>query len=160
MTIGSRICTLRKEIQLSQEDMAYQIGVTRQAVSKWETDQSAPDAYNLIALAKVLNTSVEFIVTGKVALEKTIEEKTPTTKNEEQPAKKRSNLSIIGFMLLGGGILISIIGMFLHEIWSIIGAYVAVTGIILALVKKKKTFIILFSIMAVLIAITVVLLTV
>ena len=67
---------------------------------------------------------------------------------------------IIGFILLGGGILISIIGMFLHEIWSIIGAYVALTGIILALVKKKKTFIILFSVMAVLIAITVVLLTV
>ncbi len=157
MTIGSRISTLRKEHQLSQEDLAFKIGVTRQAVSKWETDASAPDAYNLIALAELLNTSVEFIVTGKNPLEKPAEEQTA---QKETPTKKRSNLSIIGFILLGGGILISIIGMFLHEIWSIIGAYVAVTGIILALVKKKKTFIILFSVMAVLIAITVVLLTV
>ena len=44
--------------------MADRIGVSRQAVSKWETDASAPDAFNLIELAKILDTSVEYIVTG------------------------------------------------------------------------------------------------
>ena len=66
MTIGNRIIALRKEIQLSQEDLADKIGVTRQSVSKWETNTSAPDAFNLIALAEALNTSVEYIVTGKI----------------------------------------------------------------------------------------------
>lgn len=158
MTIGNRISTLRKEHQLSQEDIADRINVTRQSVSKWETDTSAPDAYNLIALAKVLNTSVEYIVTGKEDTNK-VEQTTPKDINCEKTVTKRSNLSIVGFILLGAGILISILGMFLHEIWCIIGGYIAVTGIIFALVKKEKLFYIFFSIIAVLIVITVLLLT-
>ena len=151
MSIGNRIISLRKEQQLSQEEIADKIGVSRQSVSKWETDACAPDAYNLIALANVLNTSVEYIVTG---------EKSAETK--AQPKKESgevSNLAILGFILLVGGFIMAFIGMFLHEIWCIIGAYIAVTGIIFALVKKKKTFCILFSVMAVLIVITVLLLT-
>ena len=152
MTIGNRIVELRKKLFLSQEDMADKIGVSRQSISKWETDACAPDAYNLIALAKVLNTSVEYIVTGNSTAE--------VKETSAQPTKaKPTNLAILGFILLAGGFFMAIIGMFLHEIWCIIGAYVATTGIIFALVKKKKTFIILFSIMAVLIVATVLLLT-
>ena len=153
MSIGNRIIALRKELQLSQEDMADKIGVSRQSVSKWETDVCAPDAYNLISLAEALNTSVEYIVTGKTSVENTT---TPQTKTN---TTNNNNLTTIGSILLIGGIIMGIIGMFLHEIWSIIGAYVAVTGIIFALVRKKKTFIILFSIKAVLIVITILLLT-
>ena len=65
MTIGNRIIELRKTQQFSQEELADKLGVSRQSVSKWETDACAPDAYNLIALAKILNTSVEYIVTGE-----------------------------------------------------------------------------------------------
>ena len=64
-SIGQRISKLRKEKSLSQEYIAEQIGVTRQAVSKWENDTSAPDTYNLIALAELFNVSVEYIATGK-----------------------------------------------------------------------------------------------
>ena len=152
MTIGNRIVELRKKLFLSQEDMADKIGVSRQSISKWETDACAPDAYNLIALAKVLNTSVEYIVTGNSTAE--VKETSP-----QAVKAKPTNLAILGFILLAGGFIMAIIGMFLHEIWCIIGAYVATTGIIFALVKRKKTFIILFSIMAVLIVATVLLLT-
>ena len=151
MTIGNRIISLRREQQFSQEEMADKIGVSRQAVSKWETDACAPDAYNLIALAKVLNTSVEYIVTGKTSVEATAQ-----TKKEAVDLK---NLSTLGFILLVCGFIMAFFGMFLHEIWCIIGAYIATTGIIFALVRKKKAFCILFSIMAVLIVLTVLLLT-
>ncbi len=151
MTIGNRITSLRKAQQLSQEEMAEKIGVSRQAVSKWETDACAPDAYNLIALAKALNTSVEYIVTGK-----TSEEPKPQTKKELVEVK---NLAILGFILLVGGFIMAILGMFLHEIWCIIGAYIAMTGVIFALVRKKKTFCISFSVMAILIIFTILLLT-
>ncbi len=153
MTIGNRITELRKKLQLSQEEMANKIGVTRQSVSKWETDVSAPDAFNLIALSKILQTSVEYIVMGKENSEQKLED--TNCRNE-----KRSNLSILGFIFVVGGLIMSIIGMFLHEIWCIIGAFVVSTGFICALVKKKKTFLILFSVMAFLIVLTVVLLTV
>ena len=151
MTIGNRIIFLRKAQQFSQEEIADKIGVSRQSVSKWETDACAPDAYNLIALAKVLNTSVEYIVTGKTS----VEEKSQTNKGSAEV----KNLSVLGFILLVGGFIMAFLGMFLHEIWCIIGAYIATTGIVFALVRKKKTFCLLFSILAILIILTVLLLT-
>lgn len=65
MSIGERIETLRKEANYSQGDLAKMMGVSRQAVSKWEKDQSSPDTIKLIQLADVLNTEVEFLATGK-----------------------------------------------------------------------------------------------
>ena len=65
MTIGSRINALRKEKGYTQEYIAEQLHVTRQAVSKWEQDQTSPDTWNLIELAKLLDSSVEYITLGK-----------------------------------------------------------------------------------------------
>ena len=57
MTIGKRIAKCRKEKNYSQEYIAELLEVSRQAVSKWETDQTEPDTGNLIKLAKVFNVS-------------------------------------------------------------------------------------------------------
>lgn len=65
MSIGERIETLRKSSDLSQSDLARLMNVSRQAVSKWERDQSSPDTVKLIQLADVLNTEVEYLATGK-----------------------------------------------------------------------------------------------
>jgi len=51
MTIGNRIKALRTEKKLSQEYLAEKLGVSRQAVSKWESGASSPSTDNLIALA-------------------------------------------------------------------------------------------------------------
>ncbi|MDY3281845.1 helix-turn-helix domain-containing protein [Dysosmobacter sp.] len=59
MTLGERILSLRKQRKLSQEEVGAILGVSRQAVSKWETDQSLPDTGNLLALAKLLGVTVE-----------------------------------------------------------------------------------------------------
>ena len=64
MTIGHRITELRKERHLSQGQLAQLLDVTRQAVSKWENDLTAPDTLKLIQLADVLNTDVEYLATG------------------------------------------------------------------------------------------------
>lgn len=65
MSIGERITTLRKEHDLSQGDLAKALGVSRQAVSKWENDQSSPDTVKLIQLADTLATDVEYLATGR-----------------------------------------------------------------------------------------------
>lgn len=65
MSIGERITALRKEQNLSQGELATSLGVSRQAVSKWENDQASPDTLNLIRLAEVLNTEVEYLATGR-----------------------------------------------------------------------------------------------
>lgn len=65
MTIGNRIKTLRKEMNFTQEYVAEQLNVSRQAVSKWEKDISNPDTNNIIQLAELLNSTVEYIASGK-----------------------------------------------------------------------------------------------
>ena len=65
MSIGERIEQLRQEKNLSQLQLAKALDISRQAVSKWENDQTSPDTINLIRLADVLNTEVEYLATGK-----------------------------------------------------------------------------------------------
>lgn len=65
MTIGTRIQRLRKQKGLSQNRLAQIAGISRQAVSKWENDQAAPDTMHLIVLADILDTEVEYLATGK-----------------------------------------------------------------------------------------------
>ena len=50
---------------MSQYELAKTLDISRQAVSKWENDQSAPDTLNLIRLSELLNTEVEYLATGK-----------------------------------------------------------------------------------------------
>lgn len=66
MSIGERITTLRKEKNLSQGELAKAMAVSRQAVSKWENDQAAPDTLKLIQLAELLDTEVEYLATGRM----------------------------------------------------------------------------------------------
>lgn len=57
--IAERLAARRKEAGLSQEALAEQLGVSRQAVSKWERSESSPDTDNLIALAKLYGVSLD-----------------------------------------------------------------------------------------------------
>lgn len=65
MSIGERIRTLRTEQNISQGQLADALEVSRQAVSKWENDQTSPDTLKLIMLAEVLDTEVEYLATGR-----------------------------------------------------------------------------------------------
>lgn len=64
MSLGDRISSLRKERGISQVDLAKMLDVSRQAVSKWENNQSAPDTAKLIQLADALDTEVAYLATG------------------------------------------------------------------------------------------------
>ena len=66
MSVGDRIAKLRKEQNISQGNLANAVGVSRQAVSKWENGLSLPDSGNLILLAEVLCTYVEYLTTGRI----------------------------------------------------------------------------------------------
>ena len=65
MSIGQRIVKLRKTLGLSQYQLAKLMDVSRQAVSKWETDQTSPDSMNLIHLAEILKTDIDYLTTGR-----------------------------------------------------------------------------------------------
>ena len=68
MTIGKRIALLRKEKGMTQEDLANAMGVSPQAVSKWENDQTCPDISALPKLSKLLGVTVDELLEGKQEL--------------------------------------------------------------------------------------------
>ena len=65
MTLGERIAYYRKKAGYSQEGLAEQLNVSRQAISKWETGEATPDAERIIALAAVLGISTDTLLLGK-----------------------------------------------------------------------------------------------
>ena len=56
---GQRIAALRKERGMTQEALAQKLGITNQAVSKWESDQCCPDIMQLPALADIFEISLD-----------------------------------------------------------------------------------------------------
>lgn len=100
-SIGNRISKYRKEKGLTQEELAAKLGVSSQAVSKWENDASCPDISLLPQLCRILGVSVDELLTGErnevklVPLEKrkSLDELTLRIKvNSAQGDKVRVNL--------------------------------------------------------------------
>ena len=65
MTIGDRLLKLRRERNLSQEDLANELDVSRQTISKWETNQSIPDFDKIVPLCNYFNITTDELLTGK-----------------------------------------------------------------------------------------------
>lgn len=58
-TIGERLAYLRKQHNLTQNDLALQLQVTYQAISKWERNENLPDVFTLQKIAQIYNISVD-----------------------------------------------------------------------------------------------------
>ena len=64
MNIADRIQYLRKRRGLSQEELADMVGVSRQAVSKWESEQSTPDLEKIITMSDIFEVTTDYILKG------------------------------------------------------------------------------------------------
>lgn len=93
MTIetANRLFELRKKHNLSQEELAEKLGVSRQAVSKWERSEASPDTDNLIALAKIYDLSLDELIYGEKEEKNEQEENKETAK---ESAKENDELCI------------------------------------------------------------------
>lgn len=67
MKLGEKLQQLRKQSGLSQEQLASQITVSRQAVSKWELDETMPDTENVIQLARLFGVSCDYLLRDEVS---------------------------------------------------------------------------------------------
>ena len=65
LELVEKLQKLRKDNNLSQEQLAEKIGVSRQAISKWERGEATPDSDNLICLAKIYNISLDELISSK-----------------------------------------------------------------------------------------------
>lgn len=104
MNLSDRIQYLRKARGISQEGLADQLGVSRQAVSKWESEQSMPDLDKIISMSNYFEVTTDYLLKG---IEPVVQ------KEEEQSIKHRRIASNICYQLslgfIGLGIILSII---------------------------------------------------
>ncbi|MBR5426428.1 MAG: helix-turn-helix domain-containing protein [Clostridiales bacterium] len=81
MSIADRILTLRKSKGMSQEQLAEAMGVSRQAVSKWESEQASPDPEKIIAMSEIFGVTTDYLLKG-------IEPEKEAEKTEEKKEEK------------------------------------------------------------------------
>lgn len=116
MSLGSRLTNLRKSKQLSQEEVAFRLNVTRQTVSKWETDQSEPDFNKIIPLCELYEISPDELLTGTKKTQERAEKQT-----DEENNKKRTLgliIGIFGYFIAIAWIIISVVTFMIDPIIS------------------------------------------
>ncbi len=139
MTAGERIYKCRKAKKLSQEYVATILGVSRQAVSKWENDLSVPDTVNYINLAKIFGVSVEYLAFGEgdgpsgekisVLTEELVPQK-EADEPEEEEKEKPVIMIFIGLLLFFIGVVVILFSILFIE--SFFFFMIGVLAIVLA----------------------------
>ncbi len=83
MNLGNNLFQARKKAGLSQESVAEKLGVSRQTISKWETDETIPDIYQSKKLAKLYNLTLDELIDFDIDI-KEIEEIIKNTDEEKE----------------------------------------------------------------------------
>ena len=125
MTLGERIAALRNQHELSQGALAELMNVSRQSISKWETDVAVPELSKLVKMAEIFEISLDSLVLGKEdAAEDKIEETIIAAPAPEQAQKiekirESSRLKTgFGWFFLGMGTLLFFLMFLFADILS------------------------------------------
>jgi transcriptional regulator with XRE-family HTH domain len=101
MELGSRIKEARESLNLSQDELAEKMAISRQAISKWETGKSYPDIEKILKLSDIFNLSLDELVKG----DKTFQENLI-----KESRAGVSGLTILGYVLVALGVIVSVWG--------------------------------------------------
>lgn len=140
MTIGEKILNLRKQKNLSQEEVANCLNVSRQTISKWETDQSTPDLDKIGPLCELFEISADELIIGKKENKEVVINQSTQKIDEINDNKRKKALGI------GKGVLI----YFLAIAWIMISIPVMRINPILAsaiflIICGIATYLIIYS---------------
>ena len=115
MTIGERLTELRRSRGLSQEELAAQLTLTRQTISKWELGQSSPDIEYVIALCDLFGVSTDYLLKGEVPEKKAEPEQEVHSRPAGLPprAEREKNWMIFGLGLTFSALAFLVIAYFL-----------------------------------------------
>ena len=114
MTIGEKIYTLRTKNGMTQEQLAEKMGVSRQAISKWESDVSVPELGKLKSLANLFRVTLDELM-GQEPVEETV-----VKEIEERPKKTNKN-KILNIIQMGQAVAIILLGIALIVQAAMIG---------------------------------------
>lgn len=118
MTLGEKIAKQRKELNYTQEQLADILGVSRQSISKWESDIAYPETEKLIELGKIFDCSMDYLLKEDVmekggAQDSILSEISKKAITQENKEKTKKILKIVG-IILGVVLAIDIVSMILY----------------------------------------------
>lgn len=130
MTLGEKIYELRTQHNLSQEDLAGELDVSRQSISKWENGNSTPDLEKIVKLAEIFNVSLDELIKNE-------EKETAVANTPEQNAtvQTKTREKKIGKSLLIAGA-ISFFAFFLFGL-GFSGVFVAIPLLVCSIIYYK-----------------------
>ena len=96
MALGQNILDFRKKNGLSQEQLGEKVNVTRQTISNWELEETAPNPEQLKLLSKALNVSVDDLIDND--LQNVVLSKIKMTEKQTRTIKKILKCFLIGFI--------------------------------------------------------------
>lgn len=137
MEIGNRIKTYREHINLSQEELADKVYVSRQTISNWENDKSYPDINSLKLLSNIFDVSLDDLIKGDIEKMK--------KKINETDIRKMNKLSVIYtlelILVVGSAYpLLKFLGILGVIIWIVILLITMTTAYIIEKLKKLNIF--------------------
>lgn len=141
MTLGERIAYYRGALGLSQGELAEKLGVSRQAVSKWETDAGLPDLDRLIALSGLYNITLDELVKGSAPSPAPADRaQAAAFPPEASPAAAEKPASggqkTVGYILLGVGLLCAVLALFLNWVLLIPAGYLLICAVLCLTLRR------------------------
>lgn len=142
MTLGERIAYYRGALGLSQGELAEKLGVSRQAVSKWETDAGLPDLDRLIALSGLFDITLDELVKGSAPSPAPVGQPEPAVipPTENPPAAEKapssSGQKTVGYILLGVGLLCAVLALFLNWALLIPAGYLLICAVLCLTLRR------------------------
>lgn len=97
MIFADKLIALRKKAGWSQEELAQQLNVSRQSVSKWEGAQSVPDLDKIVQLSRIFGVSTDYLLKDELEAQETAEPE------PEQPVRRRVSLEEASRYILSFG---------------------------------------------------------
>lgn len=148
MTLGERVYTRRTALGMSQDKLAEQLEVSRQSVSKWETDASVPDLDKLVKLSELFHMTLDELVRGETAAAPEKEAEQPE-ESAQRAGGAGTTRVVLGGVLLICGLLTAILLLLLNGggLGLLIGGCLALAGLMMLLppVGRLVTLWILWS---------------
>ena len=135
MELGKQIKKHRQEVQLSQEELAERVYVSRQTISNWENDKSYPDVNSLVLLSETFQISLDKLIKGDIEVMKDVIQK-------EEIEKMNRYGGIYTMMLIASAVsavpLFMLLGVWALIPWGIIWGIAMYFAFMLEKIKKDN----------------------
>ena len=131
MNLGERLTKLRRSKGLSQEQLAEELYLTRQTISKWELNQSTPDIDYLVKISNYFGVTTDYLIKGEQPKDSSEPFAAPSALCDTEYAEApKNNGTLYKWCVYLGGIImgVSLMGMIAFFICSAFNPYVAIVG--------------------------------